>query len=634
MITCRALGPIEITIEGRSAPPELFWRKNLALLVYLARSPRQTRARDHLVGLLWGDKSQQAARHSLREAIRVLRRALGPDGLRSEHDQLALAEGTVSLDTDELEYAERAGDWERAAALVRGEFLEGFSVAEASEFEDWLGVERERWRRRGVEALVSHARELADRGRPQHGSRVALRALAVDPSSDVAVQAVMRSEALAGNRSRALEHFDRFVSRLEEYGRPPDDETRALAARIRSSKKWRLSSEVPAPETAGAELRRGPLVGREKELGLLLEAWHDCVESGHAAVAFVMADPGLGKSRLLDELISRVRLEGAVVVAVRAVEGDRHRAMSGVMGLARGGLMDAAGVAGAAPGALQAFAAIIAEWRDRFGKQESESLPLGDALTEVVQAASVEQPVLLAVDDAHWCDRESLLALMASMRTLATARIAVAFALSPTADTLELDDLRSRIGRDVSGVAITLQPLDERPLRALVDWAMPSYTDEQRARLTRRLIADSAGLPLLAVELLHAVSLGLDLEGVTEAWPQPLRTLDQTLPGDLPDAIVAAIRVGFHRLSKDAQRVLAAAAVLEDRVDAGVLERGAGIGGHALLAALDELEWQRWMIAEPRGYSFVARVVRDVIARDMLTDGQRSRILGAVRGVR
>ena len=46
----------------------------------------------------------------------------------------------------------------------------------------------------------------------------------------------------------------------------------------------------------------------------------------------------------------------------------------------------------------------------------------------------------------------------------------------------------------------------------------------------------------------------------------------------------------------------------------------------AVVSALDELEWSRWLVAEPRGYTFMARVVRDVIARDMLTPGQRKRI--------
>src|SRR5262245_12980618 len=94
VIVCRTLGPIEVTVDGEPAPPELLWRKHLALLVYLARSPRQTRSREHLTALLWADRSEAAARHSLSEALRVLRRHAGSAGVEVTVGQVGLAPGT------------------------------------------------------------------------------------------------------------------------------------------------------------------------------------------------------------------------------------------------------------------------------------------------------------------------------------------------------------------------------------------------------------------------------------------------------------------------------------------------------------------------------------------------------------
>src|SRR3989449_7632181 len=56
------LGPARVTVGGAEAPPppELLWRKHLALLVYLARSPRKSRTREHLVGLLWSDRDEKS----------------------------------------------------------------------------------------------------------------------------------------------------------------------------------------------------------------------------------------------------------------------------------------------------------------------------------------------------------------------------------------------------------------------------------------------------------------------------------------------------------------------------------------------------------------------------------------------
>src|SRR5256886_5597614 len=64
-VYCRVLGPVQVTVAGADAPPELLWRKHVALLVYLARSPRRRRTREHLVGLLWSDRDEKQARHSL-----------------------------------------------------------------------------------------------------------------------------------------------------------------------------------------------------------------------------------------------------------------------------------------------------------------------------------------------------------------------------------------------------------------------------------------------------------------------------------------------------------------------------------------------------------------------------------------
>ncbi|MBA3555761.1 MAG: hypothetical protein H0W29_13510 [Gemmatimonadales bacterium] len=158
---------------------------------------------------------------------------------------------------------------------------------------------------------------------------------------------------------------------------------------------------------------------------------------------------------------------------------------------------------------------------------------------------------------------------------------------------------------------------------------LPGHDPVALDRVVRRVATDSAGVPLLAVELLRAVALGLDLGTISANWPEPLRTLDQSLPGDLPDAVVAAIRVGFRRLSPAAQAVLTAVAVLGDLATPTLLGRALSLEPGETGRALDELEWHRWLLAEPRGYSFVARIVRQVVERDMLTRGQRRRILDA-----
>lgn len=631
MIACRTLGPLDITADGAAPPPELLWRKHLALLIYLARSPHRARTREHLIGLLWADKPETAARHSLREAVRVLRHCVGEAAITTEGEQVRLAESAVELDVEVLERLAGRGDWAGAAALAGGEFLEGFSVPDAPAFDDWLATERDTWRRRAVEALLQQANALGRSGHPAQAAEQARRALVLDPHSESAALAAIRSTALAGDRTEALDAYRTFAERLRaDLGAEPGDELRRLVERVRDQKAWPGAAPGGAP-AKGAESRRAPLIGREQTLGAVLAAWDACRSGRRAALAFVEGDPGTGRTRFVDEVAARARLDGAAVAVARAVPADQSEPWSGALGLARGGLLGAAGVAAAPPAALAAFATRLAEWGDRFPEaRRAAPAPPGSALGEILRAAADEQPLVVALDDAQWCDGDTLLALDAALRDVAQSPLLVLVTASAGAARDELDRLCGRAGRDVPGTAVRLTSLDHETLRRLAAWALPGYGDADLDRLTRRVAADSAGLPLLAVELLHAVALGLDLpSGGGAAWPAKHRTLDQTLPSDLPDGISAAIRVGFRRLSKDGQALLAAASVLGDRVPRVTLGRATGLEGARLDAALDELEWQRWLAAESRGYSFVARVVRDAVARDMLTAGQRQRVLEA-----
>src|SRR5207253_869146 len=134
-----------------------------------------------------------------------------------------------------------------------------------------------------------------------------------------------------------------------------------------------------------------------------------------------------------------------------------------------------------------------------------------------------------------------------------------------------LDELRARVGRELEGEVIRLGRLDPVALRALVAWALPAYAAPDADRLARRLENDTAGLPLLAVAMLEAVASGYKLAPDAPAWPSPQRTLVDSLPNDLPPAVVGVVCLRFRQLPAAAQQLLGAAAALGERVDVGQL---------------------------------------------------------------
>ncbi|MDH4043302.1 MAG: AAA family ATPase, partial [Gemmatimonadota bacterium] len=358
--------------------------------------------------------------------------------------------------------------------------------------------------------------------------------------------------------------------------------------------------------------------------------WDSVRAGGGAAVATVDGDLGLGKTRVIEEVVGRATLTGGTVARALAVRGDREEQGGGVLGLARGGLLDAPGIAGASQTVLGVLASRLAEWGDRFpGAQAEPGMSLSAAFREVVLSAVDEQPLLLVVDEAHWLDDESLQTLLALVRDVRAKPLFLLLSTMPNATFPILDDLRRAIGGAVQGATVVLEPLGEPELRTLAAWALPAYSADDLDRVTRRVARDSAGIPLLAIELLHAITLGLEPGESGSVWPAPARTLSQTLPTDLPDSVVAAVRVGFRGLTPTAQRVLAGMAVLPDRVTEPAIGQAVELPVESVRPALDELEWQRWITADARGYTFVARIVRDIVGRDMLTAGQRRRIADA-----
>jgi len=627
MIRFQTLGTLEVTMDGAEAPSQLRWKKNIALLLYLARSPKRRCTREQLIGLLWPDKGDDAARQSVREAIRVVRQYVGEGLLTTTGDVVQLVDGAVELDTDQLEKLVQQRDWAHTTPLINGHFLQGFKVPDAAGFEDWLTVERSFWDGLSLDALLRHAEERLDAGDELGADEPLRRAREMDPLSQRALRAHLRRLAGAGDRAGALQLFDRFVKDARRDGDVTiEPETQALVERLRSGRAWHLPKEALSPERS-VTWRRAPLHGRAAELATALAQWRSA-RAGRLTLLVVEAESGGGKTRFVEELTTRAAVEGGAIVAMRAVPADLDQPASAILSLARG-LLDVPGVVGANPAALRALAQHAPEWAERFPQKgpESSAWELDAAIAEVLRVTSADRPHVLVCDDAQWIDPASYQTIERLARDLSRAPLLVVLATTPEPAPPKLAELRSRIGRDIPGVAISLGKLSIEAIRELVQWAVSSYTGDALDRLARRVAADSGGLPLLAVEICHAIAQGLDLETKSGAWPHPLRTLDSTFPGDLPDTIVASIRVGFRCLTRPAQQVLIAAAILGERVPAKRIACATGLEAEALHAALDELEWRRWLVAEARGYVFVARIVRDVVARDMVTEGERQRIL-------
>lgn len=142
---CRTLGALTLYADRTETRRLMEAGKPVALLAYLALAPKHKASRDHVAELFWSGCDLQQARHSLRQSLYRLREAAGVDLVRAHGPELELL---TALDVDCVQAEELAvnGDRPRAYQLLRGNFLEGFSIPESQEFESWAEATRVRFR--------------------------------------------------------------------------------------------------------------------------------------------------------------------------------------------------------------------------------------------------------------------------------------------------------------------------------------------------------------------------------------------------------------------------------------------------------------------------------------------------------
>src|SRR5690606_24718354 len=249
--------------------------------------------REALLGMLWPEMPEAAARNNLRQVLATLRKALGERP--GEPPFLLASRATVQLNPEARwrldvaaflalieacqQHAHRRAEscqacarrLEEAVALYRGPFLAEFFLPDSAAFEEWAVVKREQLSQLLLRALDQLAAYYERRGRYEAAVGYARRQLEVEPWREAAHRQVMRLLALNGERNAALAQYEQCCRVLrDELGVEPEPETVAVYEQIRDSA---LDSPVPLGRLALPTARRHtlppsltPFVGRDREL--------------------------------------------------------------------------------------------------------------------------------------------------------------------------------------------------------------------------------------------------------------------------------------------------------------------------------------------------------------------------------
>jgi DNA-binding SARP family transcriptional activator/pimeloyl-ACP methyl ester carboxylesterase len=258
-LSVKLLGEFELQ-SGTGVRLTLPTRKTRALFAYLLANADTPQPRERLMDLLWSERGEQQARHSLNQALLAIRKlaaANDPPVLDSDSQHVTLRNDSVS--TDLARFRELVvGDPAQAITFYSGPFLEGLTVP-GPVFEEWLRATRAELLGTACNAL-HRAAEIAE-GLGDTGEAIAFirKLLGLDPLREDAHRRLIRMLYESGDRASALRQYVVCADTLKnELQVEPDADTQTLVKEIRSARSHSQGNEANtttrAPETPISEV--------------------------------------------------------------------------------------------------------------------------------------------------------------------------------------------------------------------------------------------------------------------------------------------------------------------------------------------------------------------------------------------
>jgi len=262
-IRIKVLGAFEAQFP-KQKPLDLSTKKAQALLAFLAVEETRSHPREKLAGLLWGDVSDERARHNLRQVLSKIRSTCG-EIIISRGDSLCMDLEGCSIDVhkfQKLANSDIPEKLQQCLELYRGDLLDGQFPRERL-YEEWLLGARDRLRRAACAACDRLVSILITQNRLDEAINALNHRLTMDPACEPAHRDLMEILVRQGRRSDALRQFQTCSEALErELGVNPDDKTCAVYEKIRQSESLDTSQPVEevAPKTPIAAERDRPAV--------------------------------------------------------------------------------------------------------------------------------------------------------------------------------------------------------------------------------------------------------------------------------------------------------------------------------------------------------------------------------------
>jgi DNA-binding SARP family transcriptional activator len=627
VVEFRLLGPLEAVVDG--APVRLGPPQQRALLALLLLNANEVVSRDRIVDELWGERPPATAIKLVQVYVSALRKVLEPnvlltrppgyllqvepDAVDLDRFRRHLDEGGAALDAGAPGAA--ADHFRSALALWRGPALADLAFAPFAQAQ--IG----RLDELRLEALSDRIEADLELGRSDVvGELEAL--IAEHPLRERLRGQLMLALYRSGRQADALAAYqDARRALVDELGIEPGRELRELEQAI-LRQDLALDRRPAADAIPAAPARGGAFVGRERELADLMSALDDAL-GGSGRLALVAGEPGIGKSRLAEELGNHARQRGARVCVGRCWEAGGAPAYWPWVQALRAYIRESE------PNAVRSqlghqgaeLATILPELRDLIPDMPESPPPDSEgARFRLLESAAAflrnaDQPLVVGLDDLHAADAPSLLLLRFVAGQLAGAPVLVVGCYRDTEVGPELAETLADVAREPAMLSVRLRGLSGPDTSRLLALTMG---DAPADDVAAEIHAETQGNPLFAKEIGRLLA--------TEGQSAP--------PGRLPipQGVVEAIGRRLQRQTDRCREVLALASVVGREFEPDVIDRVSGLQESDLSAALDEAAAAGLVGAVPEASGrlrFSHILVRDALYEN-LPAPRRVRLHGAV----
>jgi len=570
------LGDFEVLRDGAPAalPPS---KKTRALLAYLSLNARRFR-REYLCELLWDIPDDP--RGSLRWSLSKLRRAVDSDTISrivADRSNVEFVATDVEIDVLDLYALTATGlpdidseTLEAAAERFQGNFLEGLELSNFHDFHAWCVAEREKV----LEAQAAILRELARRlaAEPRRALPHLRRLVSIEPYDESARAGLIRLLMSLRHTDEAEQQYRLGTRMLKEIGAMSSG---ALFSAWRGESAPAAAPPADLRPAAVAEFAvpaaASVVIGRDRELSAAMAGFDRVCADRAARSLLVAGEPGIGKSGLLQAISERLRQGDTLIMPASAYESESLRPFGLWIDAFKSALPEAS-------------SAILAD--ERVDNRER----LFEALDGVLRAQLAERPVALVFDDVHWCDESSAASIHYLLRANRDAPLFAVFSAraSELQDNVALQRALRGLRRDGLLDDLPLGPLSTEAVEQLIHASVPGVD-------AGRLARESAGNPLLAIELAR-----------TEAAGDSAASLDEV------------VQERLARFDVDGVEVLRWAAVLTPGIRVDYLVELSTLGADSVAAILEQAEGQAMLTLADGSVRFshelVARAVYNQIS--------------------